>query len=206
VQLDGHICGLAWCVVYVLVLWNGRRDRSYGVPIPALTMNLAWELFDAFIARRSQMKGYSLAWLVLDAFILLQTASHLEHEHPKVRKRTLLLGVGLGVLTWLAVLVAAERYGLWLLNSAFLQNLVMSLLFLRLLIARGCIRGQSLYIATFKLVGTGSVVVALLREAGPSAFSRLIPALAPILLADVLYIALYTKYALRQGTNPPTRL
>jgi len=48
-----HLCGVFWMLTYVLAIFRGMRDRSYGVPAIAVTMNVAWELYDSMYALQS---------------------------------------------------------------------------------------------------------------------------------------------------------
>jgi len=43
------LCGLFWTTAYVLYVFQARSDLSYGMPVVALIMNLAWEFVHTFI-------------------------------------------------------------------------------------------------------------------------------------------------------------
>lgn len=38
------LSGVFWLIAYILIIYRGFKDRSYGMPIVALCGNLAWEL------------------------------------------------------------------------------------------------------------------------------------------------------------------
>ena len=40
----------AWIVVYVLMIRRGLIDKSYGMPVTALCVNLSWEFYFTFLA------------------------------------------------------------------------------------------------------------------------------------------------------------
>jgi hypothetical protein len=155
------VSGIAWTVVYVEAVRIGFRDRSYAIPAAALALNFAWE---AIYASRSAATELSvqgvinIVWALADVAILYTFFRFGRAEFPVWVTRKLFLGwaVLLGVTAFAVQLLfvaefgweAAPRY------SAFLQNLLMSGLFIAMFIARGGARGQSLLIAVAKWIGT----------------------------------------------------
>lgn len=153
--------GLAWTVVYVEAVRVGFRDRSYGIPAAALALNFAWE---AIYASHSVTTGlsaqgvFNIAWGVADLLVLYTFFRFGRSELPAWVTRKLF--VGWGVLLGITAFVVqglfvvefgwedAPRY------AAFLQNLLMSGLFIAMFMARGGSRGQSLLIAVAKWIGT----------------------------------------------------
>ena len=155
------LSGVAWTVVYADAIRVGFRDRSYAIPVAALALNFAWE---AIYAVRSLDDGpdvqgvVNLVWFAADAVIVGTFLRYGRAELPAWITRPLFAGWALLMLTMgfgVQLLFVGEfgwsdapRY------SAFLQNLLMSALFIAMLVARGGTRGQSLVIAVAKWIGT----------------------------------------------------
>ena len=155
------LSGIAWTVVYVDAVRIGFRDRSYAIPAAALALNFAWEVI---YASHSAATGLSvqgvinIVWALADVVILYTFFRFGRAEFPAWVTRKLFLGWSLllGVTAFAVQLLfvaefgwdAAPRY------SAFLQNLLMSGLFIAMFAARGGARGQSLLIAVAKWIGT----------------------------------------------------
>lgn len=43
------ISGLAWTITYLALIYRGFRDRTFGMPLVALALNLAWEFVFTFV-------------------------------------------------------------------------------------------------------------------------------------------------------------
>ncbi|QCP00343.1 hypothetical protein FCN77_24855 [Arthrobacter sp. 24S4-2] len=155
------VSGIAWTAVYIDAIRIGFRDRSYAIPAAALGLNFAWE---SIYATRSAVTALSvqgvinIVWALADVVILYTFFRFGRSELPAWVTRKLFLGWALllGVASFAVQLLfvaefdweAASRY------SAFLQNLLMSGLFIAMFAARGGTRGQSLLIAVAKWIGT----------------------------------------------------
>ncbi|WP_190620372.1 hypothetical protein [Streptomyces venezuelae] len=155
------VSGIAWTVVYLEAIRVGLRDRTYAMPVAALALNFAWE---TTYAVRDVSTGLSaqgvvnVVWAVADLVIVYTYLRHGRAELPEFVTRplfagwsVLVFGTGFAV-QWLFLAHFgahdASRY------SAFLQNLLMSGLFIALYAARQGPLGQSLTIAVAKWLGT----------------------------------------------------
>jgi hypothetical protein len=155
------VSGVAWTAVYVEAVRIGFRDRSYAIPAAALALNFAWEVIYASrsVATVLSVQGvFNIVWALADVAILYTFFRFGRAELPPWMTRKLFLGWALllGVTAFAVQLLfvaefgweAAPRY------SAFLQNLLMSGLFIAMFVARGGARGQSLLVAVAKWIGT----------------------------------------------------
>jgi hypothetical protein len=155
------VSGVAWTAVYVEAVRIGFRDRSYAIPAAALALNFAWEVIYASrsVATVLSVQGvFNIVWALADVAILYTFFRFGRAELPPWVTRKLFLGWALllGVTAFAVQLLfvaefgwdAAPRY------SAFLQNLLMSGLFIAMFAARGGARGQSLLVAVAKWIGT----------------------------------------------------
>jgi hypothetical protein len=155
------LSGLAWTVVYVDAIRIGFRDRSYAIPAAALGLNFAWEVIHAshsVVTGISAQGVFNVVWGLADVAILYTFFKFGRSELPPWVSQKLfvgwavLLGIASFAVQWLFVAEFgwddAARY------AAFLQNLLMSGLFIAMFVSRGGPRAQSLLIAVAKWIGT----------------------------------------------------
>jgi hypothetical protein len=156
------VSGVAWTVVYVVAIRIGFQQRTYAIPAVALSLNIAWE---SIYATRGLVTGdlsvqtfVNAAWALADVVIVYTFLRYGRGELPDFVSRPMFA-------TW-AVLIFATAYVMqWLFivefgwgeaskYAAFLQNLLMSGLFIAMFVARQGTRGQSIVIAVGKWIGT----------------------------------------------------
>ncbi|MCY0937703.1 hypothetical protein [Streptomyces sp. H34-S4] len=155
------VSGVAWTVVYVEAIRVGLRDRTYAMPVAALALNFAWEstyAVNEFRTGFSAQGVVNVVWAVADIVIVYTYLRWGRAELPGFVTRplfalwsVLVFGCAFAV-QWLFLAHLgthdASRY------SAFLQNLLMSGLFIALYASRRGRQGQSLVIAVAKWIGT----------------------------------------------------
>ncbi|GEO06332.1 hypothetical protein AAE02nite_39960 [Adhaeribacter aerolatus] len=150
--------GLFWTLTYLLILRRGTKDQIYGMPVAALCANLAWEFIFAFVFPHPYpQRVVNYIWLTFDLGIMWQYLKFGKKEFPAgfsspVFYLNFLLGLVFSSLIIAFISVEFEEYiGYY---AAFGQNLLMSVLFIAMLFKRNNVRGQSVYIALFKMLGT----------------------------------------------------
>ncbi|MFD9381114.1 hypothetical protein ACFWBH_37380 [Streptomyces sp. NPDC059999] len=157
---------VAWTLVYAEAIRVGLRDRTYAMPVAALALNFAWESTYAttdFLTGVSAQGVVNVVWAAADVVIIGTYLRFGRAELPEFVTRPLFAGWSVLVfgsafaVQWLFVAHFgthdASRY------SAFLQNLLMSGLFIALYAGRRGPRGQSLVIAVAKWLGTAAPTV-----------------------------------------------
>ena len=155
------VSGICWTVVYIEGLRVGFRDKSYAIPFYALALNFAWELLHTIFGFRAGVSLQTIinaVWFAFDVGILYTYFKYGRKYFPRNLPARWFNGWSiLGLLTALCVEYAFIReFGVAVGAgySAFLQNLLMSVLFIKMLVKRGSSEGQSLYIAINKWIGT----------------------------------------------------
>jgi hypothetical protein len=132
------------------------------MPIAALGLNIAWEWTYAIrdLTSDPQLQGWvNLIWALADVLILATFFRYGRSEFPGFVSKPLFISSGIVIIVtsfliqWLFIAeftvgTKAAQY------SAFLQNLLMSGLFIAMFVARRGPRGQTLLIATAKWIGT----------------------------------------------------
>lgn len=205
------LSGLGWAAAYILIIRRGFREKTYGMPLAALGTNLALELVFAFWIHPPEpdewawlWTGINIVWLALDVVILAQVLKYGPRENWPSRQ--FFYGAVAAALFFGLAGVLAMTYQLhdWEGQYAsFADNLMMSVLFINMLYQRG-IRGQSVYIALCKLVGTLAVGIMYLAN-DPTAPLQWYLSLSALFF-DGLYIVLLYRQIRSAGLNPWTRL
>ena len=191
------LSGIAWTVVYIEAIRLGFAQKTYAVPVAALALNFAWEsIYSVWgVATDPGLQAYiNVAWALADVVIVYTFFRYGRGEFPAFVTRGMFVAWGIGVFVtayvvqWAFVVefdfAQAARY------SAFLQNLLMSGLFIAMFVGRRGPRGQSMTIAVAKWVGTAAptIVFGIYEE---SPFILTIGILCFVL--DVAYIALLAR-------------
>lgn len=193
------IGGVFWSLTYVLIIRRGIIDRTYGMPLAALCANISWEAIFSFIHPHSPPQLYiNYMWFLLDVFIVFQFLKYGKSEFPTLSNKTLYTVFLLTLVTGFGlVLSITYEFNDWKgAYAAFGQNLMMSVLFIVMLFNRGNLRGQSIYIALFKMFGTGISSLAFYLYQPISQGSVLLPFFfVSIFVYDIIYVGLiYQKY------------
>ncbi|WP_439712170.1 hypothetical protein [Butyricicoccus sp.] len=163
------LSGIGWMIVYEECIRLGFRDKTYSMPFYALGLNFSWELIN-FVGEimfhwHGALEGMTLIqtavngfWAGLDVVILF---TYVKFGRKKWEQHApgnwFVPWTILGLICCFALQiifivqfggVAAAEY------SAFLQNLLMSILFIDMYWKRGSMEGQSILLAVAKWIGT----------------------------------------------------
>lgn len=191
--------GLFWSLTYILIIRRGFKDKTYGMPLAALCANISWEAIFSFIHPHSIPQVYiNYIWFLLDVFIVLQFLKFGLSEFPTLSNKQFYTVFLTALATSFGmVLSITYEFNDWQgAYAAFGQNLMMSILFIVMLFRRSDLRGQSIYIALFKMLGTALSSLAFYLYASVSQGSVLLPFLfISIFVYDLIYVGMiYQKY------------
>ncbi len=161
------LSGVAWTVVYVDAIRVGLRARTYAMPVAALALNIAWEAIYAVHGVATDLSAQAVinvVWTVADVMIVTTFLRFGRRELPEFVSRAMFLAWASGMLLTAFVVQALfiGEFG-WDNGSgyaAFLQNLLMSGLFIAMFVGRRGARGQTLVIAIGKWIGTLAPTIA----------------------------------------------
>jgi hypothetical protein len=192
------VSGLCWTIVYIEGIRIGFRDRSYAIPFYALALNLAWESLHTVLGFRNGVSVQSVinaVWFGFDLGILYTYFKYgRKYFSRAIPVSWFLLWSVLGLATAFAVEYGFIReFGVAVGAgySAFLQNLLMSILFIDMFVRRGGREGQSLIIAVNKWIGTlaPTILFGLIGSGGFPSGSFLILTLGILCsVFDLIYI------------------
>lgn len=191
--------GIFWSLTYILIIRRGFKDKTYGIPLAALCANISWEAIFSFVHPHPFPQLYiNYIWVFLDVIIILQFLKFGKSEFKKFSIRQFYLTFLMALITafFLVLFITYEINDFIGVYAAFGQNLMMSILFITMLLIRNDLRGQSIYIALFKMLGTGISSLAFYLYIPISQGSFILPFLfVSIFVYDLIYLALiYQKY------------
>ncbi len=191
--------GIFWSLTYILIIRRGFIDRTYGIPLAALAANISWEAIFSFIYPHSPPQLYiNYVWFFLDVIIVLQFLKYGKSEFPKFSDRQFYVTFLMALITafFMVLFITYQFNDFDGAYSAFGQNLMMSILFITMLLSRNSHRGQSIFIALFKMLGTGISSLAFYLYQPISQGSYLFAFLfVSIFIYDLIYFGIiYQKY------------
>lgn len=225
------ISGAAWTYVYISAIRLGSAQHTYAIPFFALCLNFAWEVLYGVIGLQHatgfssslSIQAYIICvWAIFDILILRTFFLYAKYEPPwwRLRRSNFFALAAVGLLLAAAIQLTVHaafgtRAGAT--YSAFLQNLVMSILFVRLYFARrthpaqqeiaahhsGPNRGQSLGLATAKFIGSfaATIIFGILEENWPIALAG-----AAVASIDIAYIGLLWRDRSKDPAHLPEDL
>jgi len=197
------ISGICWTAVYVDGIRVGLKDKSWAIPFYALALNVSWELIYTIYGFRhdvSLQTYINAVWFLFDIGILYTYFKYGSRESDGA-------GWALGFTGWSVLILTisfAVEYGflrefgaeMGAGYSAFLQNLLMSVLFIEMLLRRGSAKGQSLLIAISKWIGTlaPAILYGILGDGGFPNGDYLIVVLGGMCsVFDLIYIGMLSR-------------
>lgn len=201
------ISGLFWIIVYEECIRLGFKQKTYCMPFFALGLNLAWETIYPFSyiflnapmpipgVVTSVQSVINIIWLFLDIIILYTYFKFGKKEWPKSINIKLLTpwSIIAIICCFCLQIVFIYEFGFIMAvkYSAFLQNLLMSILFINLFAKRGNMNGQSILLAVSKWIGTLAPTILF----GIVHFNLFILVCGIFCsVFDLIYIALLIKY------------
>jgi hypothetical protein len=207
------VSGICWTIVYIDGIRLGFKHRSYAIPFYALALNFSWELLYTYYGFQTTIGAQAIVnavWLVCDIGILV-TYFKFGRKYFPARvpgyaaangKQSSGAFIGWSVLALAAAfcveLAFRKEFGVRVGAgySAFLQNLLMSVLFIGMLVRRASREGQSLLIAVSKWLGTlaPTILFGVIGEAGFPKGSFLIVVVGVLCsVFDLIYIRMLLR-------------
>ena len=164
------LSGIFWVITYIDGIRIGFRQKTYAIPFFALGLNLAWEALYSyqalFIDHAINVQLFSkVCWLILDIPVLVTFLKFGKSECKTDLERrwfapwtAIVLVTSFTLQIMFCVFFGSSKGNIY---SSFLQNLIMSVLFISLLRQRQSSKGQSMLIAVCKCIGTLTPTVAI---------------------------------------------
>lgn len=157
----GVVGCVLWGVAYYLVIVTCFKQKTYGIPIAAICMNITWEILSVFfwvaVQQEPAFHYADIAWLCMDVVIIGQLFYYGRDQQlfPQIKKHFHLVVISSLVFAFWGQYTFPHTYsdpdGFVL---AFMINMGMSILFVFMLFARPDLRGLSYPVAWLKMLGT----------------------------------------------------
>jgi hypothetical protein len=149
---------VVWTLVYVLMIRRGIKDRSYGMPVFALSLNIVWEGWMGFASEMAALqRGFCIVWFCFNLGVLYTVFRYGADdftEWPILRRHFRLALCGSLLLAfgwhWAVIRGLRDTHGAY---SASFNVFIYALLLVAMLLRRNSVRGQSLPILLLILIG-----------------------------------------------------
>ena len=187
--------GIFWILTYIFILSKGYKDKTYGMPLFALCANISWEFIFSFVLPHSPPQLYvDYLWFGLDVVIIFQFFKYHKKEFLNIQSLKLYAVFIVALASAFSIILTGgialgDTSGVY---AAFGQNLLMSVLFVLMFFKRErVLRGQSIFIAVFKMLGTALTSIHFYLFEPVSQSSIVLPVLfISIFTFDLLYTLL----------------
>ncbi|PPL00272.1 transmembrane-type terpene cyclase [Parapedobacter indicus] len=187
--------GLAWTLAYIEAIRLGFIQKTFAIPFWALALNFSWEFMQSAYSVRynsfSPQSYINIVWLLFDILILITYFLYGKKSFKNYVNPAYFMPYSMIVLliSMFIEFAFVKEFGGTdgAIYSAFLQNVLMSVLFILMLIERKSKRGQSLLLAISKGIGTAANTV-LFGVIGHADLTNLVLVLGAIcFFLDVIY-------------------
>ncbi|WP_160689540.1 hypothetical protein [Clostridium sp. C2-6-12] len=155
------LSGICWTIVYIQLISTGLKEKVYGMPFIAIALNFAWEAIHSFLGLKNNLFSIEtwiiLVWFILDIIIVYTYLRYGKHYFPKHTNKEYFMPwtVLIFFMSFIIQYYFVVEFGdLGRVYSRFLQNLIMSILFINMLVTRNNLKGQNLIIGINKWIGT----------------------------------------------------
>ncbi len=198
------ISGICWIAVYIFIIRRNYKDKTYGIPLAAFSANIMWEFFYCFVAPFPPPQLYiNGIWFGLNLVIFVQILTYIKKEYPNRPALFIYSLVLLSLPVTYFIIYFSHQANIVPVSSAYAQNFMMSILFITMLLKRNSARGQTIYIAILKALGT--MLISILFYYVYKAYRQL-NIMAYLYLAivffDTLYIFMLFFQIKKEGENP----
>jgi hypothetical protein len=203
------LSGILWTVVYIDSVRIGIKDKSYAMPLWALGLNLAWEYLHCVLGYREFGLSTQIVingiWFLFDLGLVYTYFRYGRKYFPKNLKQVWFYTWGLFVIgiSFILQYTFILEFGMILgaTYSAYLQNLLMSVLFITMLVQRDSSEGQTMLIAVCKWIGSvaPTILIGVLGVGPGIPPNRFVLAVGILMTVfDVLYIGMLAKKKIRE--------
>lgn len=201
-------CLLFWSICYLLLIRRAFKDRVYGMPLIPLCVNISWEfIFGILHPDKPPVNYINIVWFFIDVVIAYQYLRFGKQEFttyvsPKWFVPSFLLALA---TAFTGVLTLTYDFNDWQGNyTGWGAELLLCVSFIYLLIRRRSVKGQSLYIALSRMIGTLALIPAQYLLTPKSKFLAF--TYVAFLVFDLIYVTLLARQCRQEGINPWKRL
>lgn len=196
---------LFWITLYALIIRSIVKDKYVEMPWICVLGNIAWEFVWGFLFYDSINLGELFiwsyrAWFLLDIFILIGLFKYgrKQIEIPEIKQYFVpicLIGIGIFASLYSSFIASGFDHK-WGSQSAYISNVVISLLFISLFLRQFRFKKFSKIMGWCKCLGTLAYTIVYFSFDPPNSFVHIIGGV--VFFLDILY--LYLLYS-RQGKS-----
>ncbi|MBX3042157.1 MAG: hypothetical protein KIT33_15870 [Candidatus Kapabacteria bacterium] len=202
-QMTLFIIGcIFWLLTYIIYIKNIRTKKFVEIPLIVVSLNIAWEFIWSFPFGSSVGNymgsaiqiGYGL-WFVLDCFIFwgILKYGYKQFNNPFFQKNykiMAILTVIFGLIFFYTFNISGYDTEIGTI-SAYLDNLLISGLYIFLFVNQSDKSLFSYQVAWYKMLGTGLISVALVLHWSENYFLMFVTSV--VLLLDIYYIYIVSR-------------
>ena len=208
-------CVLPWLLAYFLIIKLSFKEKTFGMPIVALCLNITWEFLFGFVVTSDYLLIWigNMVWCVVDLIIFVAIWKYAKDDfEDPVIKKLIHPGMIVGVIAAFTLFYPftfnfGDTKGYCL---GWIAAAIMCVLFIAMLIRRKSSKGQSIWIATSMLVGNffAWVWVNFDPELGNQGMDRAMNSAFMIVVGffNVVYIVMLYRQGKSEGINPWSRV
>ncbi|NLR92701.1 transmembrane-type terpene cyclase [Flammeovirga agarivorans] len=172
-----------WAVTYILVIYNAKKYKFFGIPAEAAVANIAWEFMFSFVytTELGQLFVWGIRlWWITDVIMIIYFHKYgaKQVRVPLIKKYFNTTSV-IGFVFWCLIIYGwVEQYGDPIgAGTGYVLNIIMSTLFIFLILAHPEEKALNLSIALWKGFGTVFVGVGIFLGDTASPFVVIIAAI-----------------------------
>jgi len=191
-----------WVVAYVVIIRDIRRYKFVGMPAMAGAGNFGWEFVWSFVFHTNMglvaQRAYD-AWFLIDIYIFWAIVKYGDKQGwaPSIRRvykpMIMASAIAFGLLFWLYRASGHQDYEIGAI-TAYMDNFLMSVLFLFMLSRLDDVRALAPSVAWMKMIGTGTNTVFMMLRFPADHYLHALG--IGLFVCDVIYtVWLYKKRA-----------
>jgi len=204
------IGSIFWSLAYVNILLNVKKYKYVDVPILAICANIAWEFIWSFIFMPDL--GYLFVWgfrvwFFLDVFIVIALFKYgyKQFRFKLTFSQTSMVYIFM-IVSWFVIFITFTKAGFDTGSGAvgaYMDNIMMSGLYITLKLNDKKNKGISFYTGLYKFVGTALISVAVVITFPQRYFLLSLCVIAFIL--DVWYVSLFDIFKRNKTISHPKK-
>lgn len=159
------ISGLMWLIVYIVAIYRGFKDKATGMPLFALGLNIGWEFAMSFIFDSYNIELVVIVcrlWVLADVILMIQEFLYgredlnlfFGYQFKKWQHWAIAVAAIIGGFLFTYIALPRWNNTITGMEAAAIMNVSMSYLYCVTLKDRKSTKGQSIYVALAKLIGT----------------------------------------------------
>lgn len=198
-------CGVLWLIAYGLIIRRGFLDKTYGMPLVPLCINFSYEAVFGFVWPDDfPTNAVNIIWFFIDGVMVYQYLRFGRDEWPKHYPKKLFYPAFAMVLVMALtgiVTLTIDTHDYHGGNiTGWGAQLALSAGSIFMLLRRNSPKGQSVYIAIPRMLGTLALIYGQESYERPFMFLRFV--YVAFVVLDLAYIWLLVRTCRAQGIDP----